>query len=272
LSAQLDWYPAENHKNFIEIGLSHSEAKKGGYLSWNTYTRPGFDVQLQYEHYANRNSDPTRVFWLRTRLNVVKSGRKYMPTKERLQNLRLGTISGALIDPQGNKLNLSEVTMRVNGRPQFEPAINGRYTINNLQPGIYELSVDEDDLPIELVPKETNAYVEVKASAVTNVDFTIEEYYGFAGFVSKNGKPLKNTLLAVTDENNELVKNTLTDDFGYYRVDDLTPATYEIQVPGHKNAAIQVVLVGDYLFDRNIEINHLTVDLPEPQSKRNRHE
>lgn len=254
ITTQLDWYPTKNDQNFVEMGFTHSETKKGVFFSWNTFTRPGIDIQLQYENYSYFNAEPSPSLWLRTRLNLVKSGNKYIPTEDRLHNLHYGTISGKLIDASGEKMNLNGVTMRVDGKAFPEQATSGRYTINNLKPGIYEVSVDEDDLPIELAPKKRSAVVEVKASAVTNVDFRIDEYYGFAGYVSRNDKPLGNVALFVTGDTSQFEKEIASDRFGYYRIDDLPPGHYSVRVSGQSNQAISVTLTDDFLFDQNIQL------------------
>lgn len=260
LFAQTEIYPTKHHQNFIQFGANYSKESMGGSLAWNAILRPGIEIQLQYERHNIQDHDDSEQLWLRTRLNFAKSGRRIVPTDNSAINFNRGGISGSIVDGLGKTIDIEEVKLRINGRSLPQSSTDGNYFISDMKPGIYNLAVDEHYLPIEYEADLTNVMVEVRASAITNVDFKLNTKYGFAGQVrSSDGKHLPHTPLTISDSQGNLVAAVSTDNFGFYRVDELPPGKYIVAIKrdftGENN--ISVELTDDYLFDRNLMLKGL---------------
>ncbi|MDH5638352.1 MAG: carboxypeptidase-like regulatory domain-containing protein, partial [Nitrospinota bacterium] len=97
---------------------------------------------------------------------------------------------------------------------------------------------------------------EVAAGVVTRVNFEAVELYGAAGQVTyQDGTPAKGMPVYAYNNDGDKVSSSLTDLFGYFRVDSLPPGDYRLNVEtGDVTPApsVMITISDDYLFDRNI--------------------
>ena len=105
------------------------------------------------------------------------------------------------------------------------------FFIGNLRPGIYSVSVDTEKLPVELAVERQKTKVEVRSGSVTEVIIPVYAEYGAVGKVSSaSGNALAERMVGISDSEGTIVKKTLTDRFGYYRVDGLRKGSYTATV------------------------------------------
>jgi protocatechuate 3,4-dioxygenase beta subunit len=127
------------------------------------------------------------------------------------------------------------------------------FHIGNLQPGIYHVRLDNEHLPIELVPDGKSLWVKVAHGAVTRVDFSAQLQFGVAGRVTReDGSFVARSKLWILDEDGNTRLSTYTDQFGLYRADGLTPGRYRVEAVGDDKetvaAATEFTISDDFLF------------------------
>ena len=258
--AQSYLYPFKNHRSHVQTNVTHSSKSIGGSIGWNAMVRPGIEFQIQYEHQNNMLADESDVenIWLRTQFNFGKSHRKIVPTSNSAINFNRGGISGSLVDSQGRRIKVADVKLRVNDRSLPQLSSGGHYYISEMRPGTYTVSVDERNLPIEYKPEKNSVTVEVRASAITNVDFTLNTKFGFAGrVIYSDGSQLPDTLLTIKDSSGKHIKSISTNSFGYYRVDELPAGEYLVALQSNPSVTAVVELRDDYLFNQNLVVKKI---------------
>jgi hypothetical protein len=158
-------------------------------------------------------------------------------------------VEGGLPIPPG----LEKVTLLIDGLPRSVPSSDGRFHIGGLKPRLYRVRLDQQSLPIELVPTGGSLWVKVSHGAVTSVDFWTELQFGVAGRVTReDGTSVARSKLWILDEDGNTRVSTYTDQFGLYRADGLTPGFYRVEAVGDDAetvaAATEFTISDDFLF------------------------
>ncbi|MEM1180995.1 MAG: carboxypeptidase-like regulatory domain-containing protein [Acidobacteriota bacterium] len=167
-----------------------------------------------------------------------------------------GGIGGALrLD--GHRAALDGATLLVDGRPLGRSELGGTFFIGGLEPGVYAVELDMEDLPIELQPLRRRFQVEVAEGAVTRVDFELDPRYGVAGRVlDLHGEPHVGVTVEIVDGTGQPVSTAVTDRFGLFRLDGLPRGTYTLRSrPGADRLATaeRLVVVDDqFLFGQDL--------------------
>ena len=111
---------------------------------------------------------------------------------------------------------------------------------------------------IELVPDTKSYVVEVAASSVTRIDFDMQAKYSAAGQVTDTqGNPALEQKVLLKNSDGEVMMQTYTDQFGYFRVDNLSNGNYQLEVLDSNDRVIsqrEFDIVGDFLFDVDLTI------------------
>ena len=174
-----------------------------------------------------------------------------------------GGIAGVVhVDaPRGfPKPDLSDVPVSLNGRRVTRTDSNGQFFIGALAPGVYQVELERDNLPIELVPRLRRLNAEVGGAAVTRVDFVVRPEYGVAGrVVGTDGVPIQGIGVELLDGARIVVERAMTDRFGLYRMDGLPVGSYLLRVasepravPGADAASRIVRISEDFLFGQDL--------------------
>lgn len=231
--SRISWYLDENQYNYLQGGASYNGESVGWFISWNRIFTPGVELLLQYQNgyraFSGLTTEPRLQISLR--IDLASSGRRLVPTDNRRINFSRGGVSGSIRDEDGERINAENVDIRINGRrlPQYQAG--GAFTVGNLRPGVYEVEIDEGNLPIEYVPEKRRYLVEVARATITEVGFVVKEEYGVAGrLVRRNGSPVANAVLVVLDDEGEELARSKSGRFGYYRMNALSPGAYKIRV------------------------------------------
>ncbi|WP_076789212.1 carboxypeptidase-like regulatory domain-containing protein [Chlorobium sp. KB01] len=192
------------------------------------------------------------------------SNRGLFPINRNAVTLTRGAIAGSLDIGNETKLSASDInniSILLNGRQMQQQQIDGSFFIGSLKPGIYNVAVDPEKLPIELAVDQKERKVEVKSGAVTALTIPVYAEFGVAGFVGdSSGNGIANVLLEVSDKEGISSVKTFTNEFGYYRADTLRSGTYRITPVSVGNRPIAnprpvaITIQDDFLFDVNMTI------------------
>ena len=147
--------------------------------------------------------------------------------------------------------DLAGVPLLVDGRPRGKLDRDGHYLIPNLAPGVYRVQLDAEHMPIDLVPDTAAPWVQVRAGVTTTANFHVSLRLGFAGRVTRDGQPLANVAIEILDAQGKVVKTLSSDQWGYYRVDDLPPGTYTVRADG---ASRSVTLQRAFLYQQDLAV------------------
>jgi hypothetical protein len=128
------------------------------------------------------------------------------------------------------RFDLSDLPVSVNGRRAAQTNSRGEFFIGELEPGIYQVEIEPDNLPIELSLGLKSVVAEVGGAAVTRVDFIARPEFGIAGRVTDtDGSALPEIRLELLDGARAVIARTVTDRFGLYRIDGLEIGTYTLR-------------------------------------------
>ncbi len=144
--------------------------------------------------------------------------------------------------------------MLLDGQLRGSVDARGRFLLDDVPSGVYALALDSEKLPLEYQPSDPVRRVQVRAGAVTRLDFAIALRLGFAGRVSgPDGAGRAELALEVHDAEGKRVAQGRSDAWGYYRFDGLPPGRYRVQ---SADGAVQreVVLERSFVFDVNLSV------------------
>jgi hypothetical protein len=274
----LDWYPQNNTNDLIETALSCSGSALGISGSWTRYINTGLRFAMQYTYNMNNvasitmgNVD-TSIKMPVTQKNIALSlswdlgwsNKGFFPINRNAITLTRGAIAGSLDIGNDTKLSSSDInniSILLNGRQMQQRQIDGSFFIGSLKPGIYNVSVDPEKLPIELVVDQKDRKVEVKNGAVTALSIPVYAEYGVAGRVADAaGNGVADVLMVISGANGKPPLKTVTNEFGYYRIDTLRSGKYQLTAESVGERPItnapkrDISIKDDYLFDVNLSI------------------
>jgi hypothetical protein len=264
--SRLSWYLDDNRYNYLQGGLSYNGESPGYFISWNRIFTPGIEIQLEYQDnfrtYSVNDEETGSRLLIQLRIDLGIAGTRLVPTDNRRVNLSRGGVSGFLLDQQGNRVAVEDVDVRINGHTLPHYQAGGAFHVGNLRPGIYDVEIDEEKLPIEYALTQKRYSVEVARAAVTLVDFELFTEYGFSGQVTRdNDEPVDAALLTILDSSGSEVERAESGQFGYYRTNALRPGRYRVQLIKigqqplpEPYREIQVEIRDDYLFGQDIQL------------------
>lgn len=174
---------------------------------------------------------------------------------------RVGAIAGrisGMLPANVRWSDLAGVPLLVDGRPRGKLDSNGHYLIANLPPGVYRVQLDAEHMPIDLVPDQAAPWVEVRAGVTTTANFHVSLRLGFAGRLTRAGHPLPNTPVEVIDTDGKVVQRITSDQWGYYRIDNLAPGTYTLRAAGTTR---EITLTRSFLYGQDLPLPP-TADTP----------
>jgi hypothetical protein len=262
--SQASVYIDGNFNNYLQAGLSYNEQDLGYFMSWNRILRPGveFGVSAEERYRLFNEVDTGLVVAAFLRLDFAAVGGRLAPTDNRSVNFTRGGVAGAIQDSSGKSIPVDNVNFLVNGQRLPQSQSGGDYYLRDLKPGVYEIAIDEFNLPLEYVPVRKRQLVEVGRASVTEANFEVRVEYGAAGQVTDSaGEALRDLRVVAIDASGEEVSAGQTDQFGYFRLDRLLPGSYRFQIrstdeQGERIVAERLVEIRDnFLFDQDLVVN-----------------
>ena len=281
-STYFNWYPRSSRNDRIRLGASYTHGRFGFSGSWSRDINTGLSIALSYydnmfnagglsiedSPYQSDIQD-NRTISLSLTWDLGRSGKRFYPINRTAISHTRGGMAGALkimTDSKISRSQINDVSILLNGKKLGQRQIGGDFFVGNLRPGIYTVSVDPENLPLELVVEQQSIKVEVQSGAVTEVNIPVYAEYGAAGkVITASGHALAGVPIRIADSENKTTKQVMTDQFGYYRIDGLRQGSYTAKImttkedkPDHITET-KFVITDDFLFEIDIIV-------PEPSS------
>ncbi len=259
------WYPREfDDRSSVHASVLTHDGKFGYRFEWRTALLPGFYSQLELrdEPRASEFSDPGLQLRWTLSVDFAFAGGRPIPGRNEFTNSRAGSIGGKLTLRSGAKVSSREidlVSLIVDGVPHTAVVNGGHFLLEDLLPGVYQVSLSPEYLPMDLTPLDATYRVKVAPSATTKVNFTLAYEYGVAGqILFEDGQPAIGRVVNVYDSQHSLIHSTRTDQYGYYRLSGLEPGDYVIEVSQESQAAIEgrITIENTDLFDTDFTVQH----------------
>jgi hypothetical protein len=268
----LDWYPKNSRFDFFELGVSHSGKEYGYTGKWIKYLNAGLKIALQYSwnmslaqnlvttnEYSEFIMPPLSRHFFACTLNwdLGFSGLRPFPINRSAITTTRGGLAGRIAIEGETDLSASDINdvgILLNGRRLDQRQIDGSFFVGYLRPGFYQVTVDTENLPIELAVEKKKLLVEVRNGSVTNVNIAVRAMYGIDGrVVDGKGNGVGEVELEVIGANGSVAATTTTNEFGDYRTDGIPPGAYRLKIVSISGqrvetlSAKEVVVKGDYL-------------------------
>ncbi|MDW7967979.1 MAG: carboxypeptidase-like regulatory domain-containing protein [Thermoanaerobaculum sp.] len=245
------------------VGVSRSGPQVGPYLEASLRLLGGFWLRAEYAGVPTRamagQGQRPRLFVGLTADYAYSSG-LLTPTGSLPLQRETGAIAGRLWVAHG-RANLAGARVVVWGVGGTTTDSGGRFFLGSVPPGVYEVELDPDKLPLELVPKRSRVVVEVQAGVTTRVDFPMEVLVGVAGRVTDAaGRPVAGVRVVLEGEQSIRVKETSSDEFGLFRFDQVPLGTYILRAVGPEERSLtwRQVELREFLFDQDLQLPPLS--------------
>lgn len=250
----------------VEAGISRTDGKLGYFFDALFSVASGIRARFEVRNepiFTGVDSVPKELTAQLTLFgDFTLAGRRLLPARTGVIASGRGGIAGRLVvnDSSAANWDLEQATILVNGAPRGRVGPGGSFYVDQLREGVHKIRVNEATLPIELQDTQGTLMVEVRGGAVTPVDLNVAAFYGFAGQVTdRSGKPVPGVKLHILNEAGEVVAQSVSDEYGLYRVDGLPSASYTVEAvvtePGGVSGRHEVEALGAFLFDQNVVLN-----------------
>ncbi|PLZ12642.1 Cna B-type [Fischerella thermalis WC114] len=255
------------------LGLAYSDGDVGPVVGASMQVLPGLLARVDYQGIPSRSKNIIGGFGDdRLTISLVSdlsfAGGKLTPAKSYGLGRERGGIAGRIVVEGENKdFNLAGAAIRVVdsrnktvGGSQTDSF--GNFFVGNLPEGVYVVELDPNKLPVELSTVKTSIVAEVASSAVTRLNFPVREEYGMAGKITDTaGQAVAKVKVELIGSDGKPVTSGMTDEFGFYRFDNVPVGKYTIQVPSQDatapsdNLAKRVVQIkNEFVFDQNLQL------------------
>lgn len=260
---KLDRYGLYYDQNFggtrrtaLTVGVFGGDGDPGYSLELNREVLGGLYARLRIEKNAllGTTNELLSTFSLTGDYALTSAG--FIPSFAGEGQMREGAIAGRMRAPDSwdAPVALENVPILLNGRVQGRTLPGGRYVLERLDPGVYQLELDGEGLPIEWVPASASRLVEVRGGGVTQANFVTEVRLGLAGRVHAELRTRAAAISVLADDGaSPLIRSTLNP-AGFYRVDGLRPGTYHVTLLDADGAALAtrtVELKRSFLFGQD---------------------
>ncbi|GAK60061.1 Alr3592 protein [Candidatus Vecturithrix granuli] len=234
---------------------------------------PGIQAEVVYQGQAldqTRQESETYTLMFKLSTNFSMAGGRLFPASTESLRRNQGAIAGRIqvqTSPDSTKTyDLENITIMIGPARRVRTNHFGNFFCGNLQEGVYPVELDLENLPFELVPERTVLTARVAADAATRVDFVVRPEYGIAGRITDHtGNTLQGAYIELLDEQGNMIKHTLTDQFGLYRIDGLPPGIYRLRAatqspsdPFMASPEREIEIVDDFLFGQDIQLPTLS--------------
>lgn len=251
----------------MSVGAIVSGGRAGVLLGANLPLSPGLLLRGEYQSVPMsraQGSPASARLVLGLSTDLALAGKRLVPADNMPWFQDRGAIAGRVTVADGDRKfgSLSDVVVLLNGRPATRTQPGGSFFIGNLAPGVYQVELDQENLPIELMPQGRTVAAKVEAAAVTNVQLVVRPEYGVAGRArDRNGRPSAGVTVELLNALGAALKSDVTDQFGLFRIDGVPPGSYTLRVApsvcgggavaGGERA---IVVRGDFLFDEDLVV------------------
>ena len=246
-----------------QFGLVGSDNTVGFIAQWDARLLPGVYSRLQLSDNAFGDNefefdDGFTVQWDVSFDFAVSRGR-VVAGDTQAGRADSAALTGA-ITVNGKKvtsaLGIDRIVVVVDGVSHTATVQGGQFYVDGLLPGVRRVSLESRHLPLEMVPADDQVYwVELARAAATDVPFDLEVRYAIAGKVTDaSGTMQPQRSLQLRDSDNTVIANLTSNQFGFYRADNLKPGQYRISVTdnGEEIAGRDILVSDAFLFGQDI--------------------
>ena len=267
-SAILHHYNSRITKPSYRVGVFVDDGEAGALVGGSMQVLPGLYGRAELRTRSTSAFDFTddgAQFTVSLVSDLSFSAGRVRPANPFNRRLTHGSVAGKIkvVGESGiSHYSLKDIYILVGGRKAVKTDAWGNFFLGNMREGVYRLTIDPSGLPIELMPVKASYTVEVVAGATTGVDFLVRPQFGIAGRIrDQTGAVLAGIQVRLVTGDGEIVGEGVTDQFGLYRIDGLSPGTYRLTVPvqeGLKTLAQPpsrpVVVADDFLFGQDLTV------------------
>lgn len=253
----LQWRSEYRSDIYFRSGLIYSDERLGFRAEMRHRLVPGIYARYELRREPLEENDELFALVNLTAHFAVADSRVYPAQGVWGVNTIRGNIVGHVyIEETGTLLPVENLRLLIDGRSRQAGESQGRLWLENLEPGVYEVALDPETLPMEYMPVKKSYWVQVENGATSALNFYVRVEYGAAGQLrTTGGKPLSAQPIAVYDNKNMRIGTVTTDRFGYFRVDGLAPGTYTLQTDGLPGKTIRkITIVDDFVFEQDIVV------------------
>jgi hypothetical protein len=264
------WFGGQNSDDEFRAGIVGTAAGNYGFnIDWRKKVLPGVSsfLVLRDEPKGTERSDIDVGLALRWELSLDFSllQGKIVPASRQLgTRSSVGSISGQLLlddKPLSAEHNIDKISVLVDGYPRDVEVTGSYFIIDNVRPGLAEIRLDGEHLPIQFTPKNDKYIVEVERGAVTYMPLNLTEEYSVAGrAITASGTRLVAQKVSAFDEFGGRIAQVLTDRFGLYRVNAIAPGTYQFVLEvnddggSQRKVSREVIVTNKFLFGQDIVV------------------
>lgn len=249
--------PLDRYGWWWGVGALHARGRFGTLVDAGMELRPGLNARFQMQDdplYGHSRKD-TRVISLSLTADfaVTPSGLSRGAFSTELR--RVGAIAAHVdrrkLPPGADIASLRGVGVLVDGQVRGELDAEGRALLSRVTPGVHRVSLDAENLPIELNPADATRNVEVRAGSSTPLEFMLSARLGCAGFAGVESAGLEVRVL----DGERTATATRVNAIGYYRIDGLAAGRYRLQLvdaDGRVAAERELSLSDTFLFQQDL--------------------
>jgi len=282
-----NWIPGNISSDMVEAGFSYSNGEFGYSGSLSKFINAGLRIALRYSYNMNNAqalsidelsfidtvSEPARYIACALTWDLGWSGKRFRSINRTAVSTTRGGISGSLAiedDTDLSKSDINNVSILLNGKTMQQQQIGGSFFVGNLLPGVYTVSVDPENLPVELSVDQAARNVEVKSGAVSYISIPVIAHYGISGKITDgSGHAVANAMIEISGKDNAENKRIMSNEFGLYRADELKNGRYDISIvsingiPINNVSSKSFTIKNDYLFNVDLTVSGITAPLPQ---------
>lgn len=262
------WYPnVYDDRSLLSASLLAGDEGVGFRLNWQTTVLPGLfsNLELRDEPVATEFSDPGLQMRWTVSVDLAISGGRPIPARNDFIQSRAGSIGGRLLLGDGDNIRsegIEQVAILIDGRPHTAVLRGKHFFVRNVPPGVYEVSLGAEFLPMSISPERISYRVRVVPAATTTVDFVVNREFGLGGRITDvDGAPRAGVPVEVLDSDGTLIQSTHTDGYGFYQFSGLVPDEYQLRVrAGEETVELSVTIEDDFVFDADLVLAALVAD------------
>ncbi|MCF6409864.1 carboxypeptidase regulatory-like domain-containing protein [Pseudalkalibacillus salsuginis] len=169
-----------------------------------------------------------------------------------------GQVSGTDGQPIGNAIirviDLNENVIRTGATEA-----NGRYSIGNLPPGSFQVVVSAPNTGSQMTG------VTLTPGSSQSLDFvlTFDPGSAIGEIFNPNGDPISGVTVILRDEHGGFIASVLSNSFGAYKFEDLSPGSYNIvaTAPNFSTETIGVIIQSNQVSSANITLTNVVGDI-----------
>ena len=253
--AGVTWRDEDRNDLYFEAGVIYSERDIGFKANLRHNLLPGVYAKYEARNEPFLKNGRESYYGVNFIVDFAFIQGKFHPTDapEVERNMRGSIVGNVYVEGTQTPIDVEEIQVLVNNSPVRAGDSPGRFFIGNLKQNIYTVKLDPASLPMEYTPVKSSYNVKVADGAVSTVNFYVNTFYGIAGKL--HGHKSKEAVeIILTSKADGKEYTAYTDQFDYYRFDEIPPGRYTLSASDDTISVspVEVVVKDDFLFDQDL--------------------